>query len=711
MDAMRALFHPGSVAIFGSFSSADGYGCQFTRALLGGGYQGQIYPVNPRGGRFEDRLTIHSRLDEVEAPVDLAMIAVGPRAVKSVVEDCARHGVKVGVIFTAGFAEIGEEGAHTEALITALAREAGMRLVGPNCMSVFSAPAAMNLTSNPDIPIGHLGMLSQSGNVALSLWYDAARYNDVGFSKFIGFGNQADIAAHEYLAHLGDDPDTWAVLLYLEGLRPGLGGAFLDVARDVARHKPIVVLKGGRTQAGNRAIQTHTAALATDARVYSAAFRQAGIVEVDRMDELLPVAETLMRCPSFTENKIAAVGSGGGHSIVVVDALERAGFTVPPFSPTLKPDITREIPHWAPWENPIDMTGSFLEDQERWGRLVEVALADPQGMGAALVFGVYGYKAAEPGMAAEWMKASESLRHAVQATGRAIVLYTPYARKRQPYLQSLRQAGIPVYDSVEIAARALRALHQRGCFLARDADRDAEQKGGTIADTAASGVLQRAQARLTEPEAARLLEAYGVPVAQHQVTTSPAEAVEAAESMGYPVVLKVISRDVLHKSDVGGVKANIDSAQAVAAAYEQIERSVRSHLPAADIEGILVSSQVQDGHEIIVGLSRQEPFGSIVMVGLGGVFVEVLEDITFRVLPLSLADVREMLSELKATGVLQGERDGIAADLEALADLILKLTLVAQCHPEIAEIDLNPVFVQPCGVLVADCRVLLRNAG
>lgn len=710
MDAMQALFHPRSVAMFGSFASPRRYGSRFTRVLLSEGYQGQVYPVNLRGGRFDDSLPIYTSIDEVKAPVDLAMVAVGPRAVESVVEDCARNGVKVCVIFTAGFAEMGEEGAKAEARITAIARDASMRLVGPNCMSVFSAPAAMNLVASP-VPIGSIGMISQSGNVALSIWYDAARYYDVGFSKFIGFGNQADIAVHEYLAHLGDDPDTRVILLYLEGLRPDLGGRFLEVACNVAHRKPVVTLKGGRTRAGNRAARSHSAALAGDARVHSAAFRQAGIIEVDRMDELLPVAVALLHCPSFTDEKIAVVGSGGGHSVIAVDALERAGFVVPPFSPELKPDITREMPPWAPWENPIDMTGSFTEDQERWGRLVEVALDDPQGMSAALVFGVYGYRAAEPGMAEEWMKATESLARAVQTTGKPIVLYTPYAREARPYLKALRRAGVPVYDSPDIATRALRALYQYGCFLARDVGSEEGIKEWGELSPLAVEILRAAQVRgqhlLTEPEGARLLGAYGVPVIQNRLATSVREAIQAAEYIGYPVVLKIVSPDVIHKSNVGGVAVNLDSAEAVESAYEQIEASVRSHLPEVSVEGVLVASQVRDGHEVIVGMSREEPFGSVIMVGLGGIFAEIMEDVAFRIVPLTSVDVWEMLSELRARPILEGARGGVVGDLKALVELILKLAAISRHHPEVAEIDLNPVFVRSSGVLVADCRVLL----
>ncbi|MEI3363057.1 MAG: CoA-binding protein [Oscillospiraceae bacterium] len=324
------LFSPKSVAVIGASANQDRTGYKFTHELLMR-FPGKVFPINPKGGEVDGR-PMYKSMAEAGEPADLALILVNKKAALAAVTDCAAHGVKVGVMYTAGFGEMGEEGARIQQEMVRVANEHGMRLVGPNCMGVFSHPAGLNLTGE-EIPGGDIALISQSGNIGFSLWYDAANYLHTGFSRFVGFGNQADIAVHEYIDYCADDPMSKVIVIYLEGLRPGSGLDFIRSASAAAKKKPVVILKGGRSTAGKRAASSHTGSLAGNEALYSAAFEKAGIVEVKRLDELMPVAQTLMLCPPLKSGNIIVGGTGGGHMIVSTDAAEREGFCMPPFSP------------------------------------------------------------------------------------------------------------------------------------------------------------------------------------------------------------------------------------------------------------------------------------------------------------------------------------------------------------------------------------------
>lgn len=709
---LEPLFSPKSIAILGASATPGRPGYNFTVEMLRAGFAGEIFPVNPRGGEILGR-RVYERVQDIPSEIDLAIILVNRSLATQAVKECAEHGIKVGVIYTAGFGELDEGGEQLQRNLVEIARAKGMRLVGPNCYGVFSAAARLNLTGEPGIPAGPIGLISQSGGIAVSNWFDAANYLKTGFSRFIGFGNQADIPIHEYIEYLRDDPETRVIVLYMEGILPGMGQAFLEVARQTTPLKPIVVIKGGRTLSGNRAAASHTGSLAGAAEVYSAAFRQAGIIEVDRLDELLPVAQALYLSPGFKGNKLALIGAGGGHMILSSDAAERNGFDIPPFSEETDARLKEHLYDFAPSGNPVDLAGSYAEDMDRWHKITRIALEEP-GIGGVMVYGAYGTYYPDHCTDGEtWETTSRRVAKLQQETGKPIVFYTVAARADLACNRALREGGIPLFDSIDIAARALRALREYQEFRERSvAGISHAAPLASVAEAASvtlSAAANRPHRNLTEHEAYSLLTEYDIPVARHHLAASEAEAVAAAESLGYPVVLKLCSPDVIHKSDLGVVKLGLRNAGEVRKAYQTILDNTSSKAPDAKIAGTIVASQVS-GVEIIAGIFRDVQFGPVLMVGLGGIFVETLKDVAFRVLPASPADLRGMLKELQGYPLLTGARGTKPVNMEALISLLGHLGDLALAHPNIDEIDLNPIFVDAQVVTVSDARIILSPA-
>lgn len=708
MHPLERLFRPRSVAVLGASPDPAKPSYRFVEGLVDAGYRGAIHLINPRGGEAFGRPLLPS-LERVDGEIDLVLSMLGPAQTPGAIAATARRGARFAVIFTAGFAEMSAEGAAQQAQMVADAHASGMRVVGPNCMGIFSLDCGLNLTGQLGLRRGPVGMISQSGNVGLTVWYEAPKL-DIGFSKFIGFGNQADIPVHEYLDYMGQDPETGVVVMYLEGLQAGLGPEFVRVAREVSRVKPIVAIKGGRTPNAGRAAWSHTASLAGEARIYGAAFRQAGIVEVDRLEELLPVAETLVRCPPFRGRRIAVVGSGGGHSILATDAVELNGFEVPPFSAEVIREMRAKLPPWAPVANPVDMTGAFLEDLALFADLTRVALREPEAMGGSLNYGFYGFHdvSVKDRNGLTYEGAAPRLGQVQRELGKPIVFYAPYARDGLACFRSMRQAGVPCYDSLDLAARCLRALRERAEILDRSAEGAAS---GPAPARAGAAHLAAAAARpgqnLTEPEALAFLGAHGLPVPAFRRAATRDEAVAAADALGYPVVLKVVSPDVVHKSEAGGVILDLRRPEAVAAGFDAIAASVRGRIPRAAVDGVLVTPYREGGVEVIAGVVRDPQFGPVLAAGLGGIFAEVLGDTALRVLPAGRGEIAAMLRELRGFPRLAGLRGRRPVDLPALEAVLLGLARVVLAHAEVAELDLNPILAFPEGVSIADARIRL----
>ena len=700
------LFSPRSIAIIGASSVPGRPGYLYTTELLRTGYAGSIYPINPKGGKIGD-IEILKNLDDVKEPIDLALIAVNKKLVLDAVQDCAQHGAKIGIIFSAGFGEMGQEGKVLEKKIVETAKQYQMRLVGPNCFGIFSAPSRVNLTSM-FVPAGRIALISQSGNVATSLWYDAEHYLNTGFSRVICYGNQADIAVHEYIDFCADDPESDVIVLYFEGLRSGSGLDFIRSASRAAKKKPIVILKGGSTATGRRAATSHTGSLAGNDALYQAAFEKAGIVQVKSLDDLLPTAQAMMLCPPMCGKNLGVSGSGGGHMILSADAADAAGFVLPPFTDACNHRIDELFYDFAPKGNPCEQAATWESNLQVWGDAADAILGEPH-INGMFTFGNLGGDT--PDLVTNGTNWSQAMEHMVEVKNRhnkPVIAYSLSARGPFPTNEILRSGGIPVFDSIQVAMRAMRGLWEAYKYRHRLDEIPEIVPPVMERPPEFAAAEKRVKRNLLETEAYRLLERNEISVIPYKMATSADEAARAAEQLGFPVVMKIVSPDIIHKSDVGGVWIGIQSREEARAAFDAIVENGKAYVPNADIQGVLVSKQTT-GAEIIAGLIRDVQFGTVLMVGMGGVFVEILKDVDFIILPATREEIRRKLMGLKAFPLLNGARGREKCDVDALVELLYQVSVFAQRYSGIMELDLNPIFVSSKSACVADARIILEE--
>lgn len=700
---LSALFLPKSVAVIGASGKPGSSGFLFSKALLKGGYTGKIYLINPKGGDVEGH-AIYKSLDDVADKVDVALFLVNKKIAFESVKDCANHGIKFGVLYSAGFAEQDSYGKQMQLDMVAAANEKGMRLVGPNCMGVFSASNHLNLTGE-FIPEGEIGMISQSGNLGFQLWNDAKTYLDTGFSRFVGVGNQADIELHEYLDFYKDDPSTKVIIIYMEGLKVNSGLKFIRVAAEAAKKKPVVVIKGGKSNSGKRAALSHTASMAGQSEIFHAAFKKAGIIEVDRFDEILPVAHALHICPPFKGNNLVVGGSGGGQMIISADAAEKYGFNVPNFSKETFDKLAPMLYEFSPKGNPFDQAGKFVENLNVYAETVDLSLAEPE-IGGAFIFGMLGH--CMPDLqtnGVNWCQAMLNMCEVSRRAGKPVVSWSVGAHDDHECMHRMRRECIPVFNSAEIAMRAMRALREYWEIQERNITIPPVPLVNESTGYLAPAFL-REQKNLTEPEAYNLLSKYNIQCVKSKLVKDAADASAMFAAFGGSVVEKIVSPQIIHKSEYGAVKTNISSSEKASQSYNEIIKSVSEKVPSAVVDGVLMSEQAK-GVEVIVGLVRDKQFGPVLMVGLGGILVELIKDVDFIILPATREEIKEKIKGLKGFPLLDGFRCSEKCDVDGLVDTLDKLQLLVQENPSIREIDLNPIFVDSKRCVVADARIIV----
>ncbi|MEU6262912.1 acetate--CoA ligase family protein [Saccharopolyspora shandongensis] len=698
---LKALFAPKSVAIIGVSATSRRSGNVFYDRLLGYGFEGRVYAVGRNGGMVEDEPIYPSVKDLPEVP-DLVFGAVGMQATPQAMIDAAAAGVRVGIVFTAGFAEMSADGAEIQRDMVARCNELGMRVVGPNCMGVFSTGCGMNLTDVEGLDAGQIGFVSQSGNIALTL-FDNAKRHDLGFHSFVSFGNQADIPAIDYIEYMAQDDAVEVILLYLESLQENAGADFIARCRAVAARKPIVAIKGGVTNAGRRAAASHTSRLSASEDIYDAAFEQAGIVQVQDLDHVMAVAEALLRCPPMKGENIAIVGSGGGHSTVGTDCVERAGLTVPAFDQEMKDIFGEYLPPWAPMSNPVDMTGGFTEDLTLFQTLMRYPLSRPEFHGG-LSYGLYG-EGWRPGLVDDngltFETAAPTLAALQQETGKPIVFYTPFAKEPDKSFTAMRLSGVPCYGSLAEAAAGLAALRTRGAFLARVAGRHETEPDRAPSSSGAGSAFT-----LTEYESLRRITAAGMATVRQELVSSAEEAMAAADAIGYPVVLKAQLTNVAHKSDVNGVRLGLTTADEVAAAFEQM-----STIPNAGAAvNCTVSQQIAAERELLLGIRKDETFGHTIVVGVGGILTEVAARVAVLVPPVDLGEFVATIERSPIASYLGDWRGKPAVDLEELHRQVTALHAMCRADQAIESVDINPLAVVGSSLQAVDAAVVLESA-
>jgi len=705
---IKAIFEPRSVAVIGASRNPEKWGNLMARSLIDSDYTGELYLVNPKGEEILGRKTFSSILD-IKETIDLAIIGIPVKKVEEAVSDCIKKGVKSIVIVTAHFGEYSQEGRHAEVQIFNLARNSGTRIVGPNCIGVYNSSICLNTTFSP-LPPGNFAFLTQSGNLGLEVSYFAGK-RGLGFSKFVSLGNQVDVLFHELLDYIKDDPDTSAVLLYIEGVKEGR--KFLEVAREAARIKPIITVKVGVGEAGVRAAASHTGALAGHDDIYDAVFRQAGIIRAVNSTDLLDMGEALVKCPLPRGNRVGIICNGGGAGTLSADVAGKYGLEVPVMSASSQNQMeTATLPDALHAKlNPVDFADEA--DPWAWVKLAGILLQDDDIDALVAVGGYGGYEDSFPQLKATWVEMAYELANLQTKYKKPVIVQSYFLEDNPESLQVLREQGVPVYINPDTAMKCLGALVTRRKYL----DQIEEEEGQDYlslpedrkrkCDKIISSVRANNRQVLTEVEARDILEAYGLQPATGKLVSSSEDAVSAAKEIGYPVVLKVISPDIVHKSDAGCVKLNLACEEDVHKAFDEAIRNARKHYASAEIWGCLVDRMKAGGIEIIAGVVKDQTFGPTVMFGLGGIFCEVLKDVSFRVAPIKRGDAYRMIREIKGYPVLAGARGTVAADIEAIVDILLRLSAFVEENPDIAELDLNPVVVFEKGAAVLDARMLL----
>jgi acyl-CoA synthetase (NDP forming) len=707
--SLEKVFNPRSVAVIGASEVPGKAAERRTRSLIQGGYQGDIYLINPKRSELFGRKA-YPNITAVEKEVDLVMIVVAPKFLVPAVADSVKMGAKGMVIITAGLGETGAEGKKIEEQILQEAAKTGAYVIGPNCSGMFSASAQMNLLGVPPLRAGSISVLAQSGNVIDSLTHYAG-VRGVGFSKIISLGNAIGVSFPEYIEYLKDDPNTKAIMIYLEGIKDG--NRLVQVARETAKEKPVIALKVGRSEAGARAAASHTGSLAGDALIVDAAFRQAGIVRVSNVDELFDMAYTLSTCPIPTGNRVAILSEGGGDNSIAADNAEIHGMEVPVLSRETQERIKPFLLEGMPASNPIDYGGTAEENPHMITECVRVCMEDEQVDGVYITGFFGGFKdIIAPHVAELEEQTSRDLVALVKEKKKPVFVHTSFAAEPIKALDILKAGGVPVFESSERTARCLSALMKFGSNRQKfRAMRPLETERKERPE--AKAIFQRARnekrTSLLETESRELLRAYGFSLPQAEFIRSPEEAAAASARLGFPLAMKVVSPDIVHKSDAGGVKLNLKDEKELTRAFAEIIEKASSVTARERILGSMLSPMAPGGQECIVGMLRDKQFGPVIMFGLGGIFVEVLKDVSFRAAPTTEQDIDGMIREIRGYRLLTGIRGEKAKDIGAIKEILAKLNEIAVDNPEIQEIDLNPVIVHEKGASIVDSRVILMQ--
>jgi acetyl coenzyme A synthetase (ADP forming)-like protein len=716
VHGLAPLLRPRSVAVIGASRERGTIGAEIFHNLLANGFQGAVYPVNPKAEVVQS-VRAYRTIADVPGPVDLAVIVVPARFAVDVLESCGIAGVRSAVVISAGFKETGPEGAEREAALVACARRHGMRLVGPNCLGVLNTEPDVRLdaTFAPVYPPpGRVAFSSQSGALGLAILEYASELN-LGISHFVSVGNKADVSGNDLIEFWEQDPGTDLVLLYLESF--GNPRRFTQIARRVGRVKPIVAVKSGRTQAGVRAAASHTGSLAGSDAAVDALCLQSGVIRTDTIEELFDVAILLAHQPIPRGPRVAVVTNAGGPGIMATDACESHGLELPALAEETLAALREFLPREASTKNPVDMIASAaVESFEKAVRLV----ANDPNVDALLVIYV-------PPIVTRPLDVAQAI---VRGVAGAAADATARGESAKPVLtcflgshgvpeglRSLHEGQIPSYAFPEAAAIALARAVRYGRWrsepegvVRRFADVDA-----AVARAAIATVVSRAKPGETvwlEPsEVQTVLAAYGLPTPPSEVARTAAEALRAASRIGYPVVLKLVSATITHKSDVGGVVLDLRGDADVRDAFETIAARLDERGLGDRMEGVLVQPMLKDGLEAIVGVTHDPSFGPLLMFGLGGVNVELLKDVAFRIQPLTDRDARELVRAVRGFPLLGGWRGSPPGDVDALEELLLRVSQLAGEHSEIVEMDLNPLKVlEPGrGCLVVDARIGVRR--
>ncbi len=708
---LEKVLNAQSVAVIGASKNVTKRGYQAIKILLEEKYEGEIFPVNPREETILG-LPCYKSVTDIDQEVDLALITTPARTIPPILEECGKKKIAGAIIVAGGFRELGKEGQRLEVQTVEAAKRSGVRLIGPNTSGMINMKTNMNLVGIKNAPKGGIALICQSGNMALTLITEAMIRKHEGFTYYIGVGNEADIKFHEYLEFFRNDPDTKSILMYVEGMSQGR--EFLQQAYNTTKQKPIVLLKSGRSISGKRSAGSHTGSLAGISEVAKAAYARAGITVIENSDELFPVAQTLSSQPPIKNKRVAILADGGGHATIGADLLSDYGISLPELNEKTKAKLRAILPQAASVVNPVDVAGGTDSNPAIFADCAEIILKDHNVGGLLIVglFGGYGIRFTES-LAIPEEDAAHRLGKMVQKKNKPIVVHSLYSSYDSHPIELLRHYNIPVHDSLDITCKCIASLCQYGEYLTSyQAKTNFVFNWGAKAKKRGQSIIKEAKAEgrkvLLEHEAKILLKMHGVSTSVDKVATTEDQALEMAKEIDGPVVLKIVSPDILHKSDAGGVKVNLKSESQIRIAYNEIRLNAKNYKPDADIRGVLVSSMANGGLEVIVGTKIDDQFGPVIMYGLGGIMVEIMKDVTFWVLPISPTSAKKMLQDTRSSVILDGVRGQKSYDKKALKRLLLLCSELIESYPEIEEMDLNPVILHHEGLDIVDARIILK---
>ncbi|MDP3011258.1 MAG: acetate--CoA ligase [Candidatus Hydromicrobium sp.] len=695
--SLRNFFCPDSVAVIGASREEEKVGHIILDNIINSGYKGKLFPVNPKADEIHGIKCYPSVLN-VPGDIDLAIIVIPAQFVLQVLEECSKKNTKWSIIISAGFKETGIEGAKRERQLIEKAKDYGIRILGPNCLGIIDTKCPINATFSPNMPpMGKIGFISQSGALGTAI-LDWAKTNKIGFSKFVSLGNKADISENDLFDDWENEKDTEVITAYLEGVK--YGREFIRISSKVSKKKPIIVIKSGNTDAGARAVSSHTGTLAGSAKAYEAAFKQAGIIRANTIRDLFNYAKAFSYQPLPKGKKVAIITNAGGPGIMATDECEKSDILLASLEKETIDGLKEFLPEAANFYNPIDILGDALAD--RYKKTLEVVIKDNNVNAIVILL--------TPQAMTQPLKTARAIVEVIENSGKSITVLTSFmgGSEVEKAVKFLAEKNIPNFDIPEEAIDTLKVMMEhtdwksRRSFPIEDFNVDKGRVKKIFYQCQSEGRLE-----LGEMEAREILEAYDIRMPKAELACDIDEAKEIAGRIGYPLVLKIVSPNILHKTDVGGVKIGIDNEKELEENYNQILFSVSKYMPDANIRGILVQEFIKDKKETIIGMSEDPQFGPMIMFGLGGIYVEALKDVSFRIAPLSRQVAREMVEEIKTIKLLKGIRGEDPSDIDSIIEIILRVSQLVTDFPEIIEMDINPLFVkkQGEGSIAGDVRI------
>ncbi len=694
------LFCPKSVAVIGAAREETKVGHTIVDNIINSGYKGNLYLINPNADEIHGIKCFKSVLD-INNSIDLAIIVIPSKYILQVIEECAKKNTKFAIIISAGFKEIGREGLALEKELIATAKSYGIRIVGPNCLGIIDFNCPLNGSFSPNMPNkGAIGFISQSGALGTAV-LDWAKTNDIGLSKFVSMGNKADISEIDLFEDWLDDNKTKVITAYIEGVSNGK--EFMNICSKVTKQKPIIIIKSGNTDAGAKAVSSHTGTLAGSSKAYEAAFKQTGIIRAKTVKDLFNIATAFANQPLPKGNRVAIITNAGGPGIMTSDACEENNIKLAKIKQETIDQLKTFLPSAANFYNPVDILGDALA--ERYGKTFEVILKDDD-IDALIVL-------LTPQAMTQELETAKALVEAIKKSGRKIPVVTSFigGEEVKEGTEYLNKNGIPNFSIPEEAVQALKAMIDQANWVNKKIIKpDVYNVDKNFVANLFNNARSEDKYELGEMEARGVLEAYKIDVPFAKVAKSLEQAKNIVEKIGFPVVLKIDSPDILHKSDVGGIKVGIKDFKELEESFQSILYNVKRFMPDARINGISVQEMILNKKETIIGINKDPQFGHMIMFGLGGIYVEILKDVSFRIAPITRTDAEEMIEEIKTIKLLKGVRGEKPSDIKAIVDVLLKISQLVTDFPEILEMDINPLFVKQegMGCVAGDVRIRIQ---